>query len=48
VFACDAGMGSSVIGMSILARKIREAALDADVTHTAIAELPLVSCNRGS
>jgi PTS system mannitol-specific IIC component len=41
VFACDAGMGSSVIGMSILARKIREAALDADVTHTAIAELPL-------
>jgi mannitol PTS system EIICBA or EIICB component len=40
VFACDAGMGSSVIGASILARKLREADIDADVTHAAIAELP--------
>ena len=40
VFACDAGMGSSVIGAAILARKLREAHIDANVTHAAIAELP--------
>jgi mannitol PTS system EIICBA or EIICB component len=40
VFACDAGMGSSVIGASVLARRLREANIDADVTHAAIGELP--------
>jgi PTS system mannitol-specific IIC component len=40
VFACDAGMGSSVIGASVLARKLREAGVDANVTHAAIGELP--------
>jgi PTS system mannitol-specific IIC component len=40
VFACDAGMGSSVIGASILARRLREANIDANVSHAAIAELP--------
>lgn len=40
VFACDAGMGSSVIGASILARRLRDAGLDATVTHAAIGELP--------
>jgi PTS system mannitol-specific IIC component len=40
VFACDAGMGSSVIGASILARRLRDASIDASVTHAAIGELP--------
>jgi PTS system mannitol-specific IIC component len=40
VFACDAGMGSSVIGASVLARRLREANIDAGVTHAAIDELP--------
>jgi PTS system mannitol-specific IIC component len=40
VFACDAGMGSSVIGASILRRKLREAGVEATVAHAAIAELP--------
>jgi PTS system mannitol-specific IIC component len=41
VFACDAGMGSSVIGASILQRRLREAGVDAHVTHASIAELPV-------
>jgi PTS system mannitol-specific IIC component len=40
VFACDAGMGSSVIGAAILQRRLRDAGVDASVTHSAIAELP--------
>jgi PTS system mannitol-specific IIC component len=40
VFACDAGMGSSVIGASVLARRLRDANIDARVTHAAIDELP--------
>jgi PTS system mannitol-specific IIC component len=40
VFACDAGMGSSVIGAAVLQRKLKEAGLDAPVTHAAISELP--------
>ncbi|HZB26464.1 MAG TPA: hypothetical protein VE379_10050, partial [Vicinamibacterales bacterium] len=40
VFACDAGMGSSVIGAAILAQKFREAGVDVPVTHAAIGELP--------
>jgi PTS system mannitol-specific IIC component len=40
VFACDAGMGSSVIGASILGRRLADARIDATVTHAAIGELP--------
>ena len=40
VFACDAGMGSSVIGAAMLQRKLRDAGIEAQVTHSAIAELP--------
>jgi PTS system mannitol-specific IIC component len=40
VFACDAGMGSSVIGASVLARRLRDANIEARVTHAAIDELP--------
>ena len=40
VFACDAGMGSSVIGAAVLQRRLREAGLDTPVTHAAISDLP--------
>ena len=40
VFACDAGMGSSVIGASILARRLRDAGVNANVTHAAIGDVP--------
>jgi mannitol PTS system EIICBA or EIICB component len=40
VFACDAGMGSSAIGASILARRLRDTGIDANVTHAAIDEVP--------
>jgi PTS system mannitol-specific IIC component len=40
IFACDAGMGSSVLGAAVLQRKLQEAGLDVAVTHRAVAELP--------
>jgi PTS system mannitol-specific IIC component len=40
VFACDAGMGSSAMGASILRKKFKEAGLDITVINTAINELP--------
>ncbi len=40
VFACDAGMGSSAMGASILRRKVQEAGLEIEVTNTSISELP--------
>jgi PTS system mannitol-specific IIC component len=40
VFACDAGLGSSVVGAAVLERKLREAGLDVAVTHAAIDDLP--------
>jgi PTS system mannitol-specific IIC component len=40
VFACDAGMGSSVLGAAVLQRKLLDAGLETAVTHSAIAELP--------
>jgi PTS system mannitol-specific IIC component len=40
VFACDAGMGSSVLGAAVLQRKLQGAGIDAPVTHAAISELP--------
>jgi mannitol PTS system EIICBA or EIICB component len=40
VFACDAGMGSSVVGAAVLQRKLKEAGLNTSVTHAAISELP--------
>lgn len=38
--ACDAGMGSSVMGSSILKKKIKELNLDATVNHTSITNIP--------
>lgn len=40
VFACDAGMGSSAMGASILRGKVQKANLAIAVTNTAINELP--------
>ncbi|MDX8046841.1 PTS mannitol transporter subunit IICBA [Gracilibacillus sp. S3-1-1] len=40
VFACDAGMGSSAMGASLLRKKVKAADLDVYVTNTAISNLP--------
>jgi PTS system mannitol-specific IIC component len=40
VFACDAGMGSSAMGASLLRGKVQKAGLAVTVTNTAINELP--------
>ena len=41
IFACDAGMGSSAMGASILKKKVKEAGLgDVEVTNMAINNLP--------
>lgn len=40
VFACDAGMGSSAMGASLLRKKVKEAGLNLSVTNTAISNLP--------
>ncbi len=39
VFACDAGMGSSAMGASVLRNKVLEAGLDIEVTNAAINDL---------
>ena len=39
VFACDAGMGSSIIGQSVLRQKLQEAGLDVRVEHSAVGAL---------
>ncbi|MFC7785220.1 MULTISPECIES: PTS mannitol transporter subunit IICBA [unclassified Rossellomorea] len=40
VFACDAGMGSSAMGASLLRKKVKAAKLDVSVTNTSISNLP--------
>ncbi|MGE5632081.1 MAG: hypothetical protein ACM3TR_13430 [Caulobacteraceae bacterium] len=40
VFACEAGMGSSAMGESILKKKIKEAGLDIEVKHFAVNQIP--------
>ncbi|MCH4827884.1 PTS mannitol transporter subunit IICB [Planococcus halocryophilus] len=40
VFACDAGMGSSAMGASILKNKFKKENIDIPVTNTAISQLP--------
>lgn len=40
VFACDAGMGSSAMGASLLRKKVKAAGLDVTVTNSAISNLP--------
>jgi mannitol PTS system EIICBA or EIICB component len=40
IFSCDAGMGSSAMGASILRKKVKEAGLKITVSNTAINEIP--------
>jgi len=40
VFACDAGMGSSAMGETILKKKLKEAGLDIVVKHSAVNQIP--------
>jgi PTS system mannitol-specific IIC component len=40
VFSCDAGMGSSAMGASILRKKMKDAGVDVTVVNTAISEIP--------
>ena len=39
IFACDAGMGSSAMGASILRKKVKEAGLPQNVSNSAINNL---------
>lgn len=40
VFACDAGMGSSAMGATILTKKLKEGGIDVTVPHYAINDIP--------
>lgn len=40
VFACEAGMGSSLIGANQLKRKLKDANLNVEVVHAAVHAIP--------
>ncbi|WP_088227011.1 PTS mannitol transporter subunit IICB [Desulfosporosinus sp. FKB] len=40
IFACEAGMGSSAMGESILKKTIKDAGLSIEVRHTAVNQIP--------
>lgn len=40
IFACDAGMGSSAMGVSILRTRLQKAALYPQIDHVAVAQIP--------
>ena len=40
IFACDAGMGSSAMGVSILRTRLQKAGLYPEIEHVAVAEIP--------
>ncbi|MDD9147907.1 MULTISPECIES: PTS mannitol transporter subunit IICBA [unclassified Sporolactobacillus] len=40
VFACDAGMGSSAMGASLLRKKVKAAGLNIDVTNASVSSIP--------
>lgn len=40
VFACDAGMGSSAMGETILKKRLKEAGLEIKVSHASVSEIP--------
>ncbi|SFL47684.1 PTS system, mannitol-specific IIC component [Salibacterium qingdaonense] len=40
IFACDAGMGSSAMGASVMKDKVKKAGLDMEVTNSAINQIP--------
>src|SRR5699024_6462782 len=41
IFACDAGMGSSAMGASLLKKKFKKAEIDVFVTNKAINDIPM-------
>ncbi len=41
IFACDAGMGSSAMGVSILRTRLQKAGMSPSISHVAVAEIPL-------
>lgn len=41
VFACDAGMGSSAMGVSILKTRLKKAGLSPQVDHVAVSDIPM-------
>ena len=43
VFACEAGMGSSVMGANQLKRMVKKAKLDISVIHTPVGQLTAVA-----
>ncbi|WP_282155486.1 PTS mannitol transporter subunit IICB [Cytobacillus gottheilii] len=52
VFSCDAGMGSSAMGASVLRKKIEKADLDIEVIHKSVDNIPadqadVVVCHEG-
>lgn len=40
VFACEAGMGSSLIGANQLKKRVKDAGLDIQVIHSPVNEIP--------
>ena len=38
IFACDAGMGSSAMGVTILKKKLEEIGLKPEIKHVAVAD----------
>src|SRR5436309_11369382 len=40
VFACEAGMGSSLIGANQLKKRVKDAGLDVQVIHAPVNEIP--------
>ncbi|MGI6067246.1 PTS sugar transporter subunit IIA [Absicoccus porci] len=40
IFACDAGMGSSVMGVSILKKRLNNVGLTPQIQHVAVSEIP--------
>lgn len=40
VFACEAGMGSSVMGVNALKKKLKQANLNVNVVHKSVRALP--------
>jgi mannitol-specific phosphotransferase system IIBC component len=40
VFACEAGMGSSLIGANQLKKRVKDAGLDIEVIHSPVNQIP--------
>lgn len=40
VFACDAGMGSSAMGATVLRKKLMQAGIDLEVLHSPVSDIP--------